>query len=282
MRATTSFTPKRLHDKVVGAQFKADDRIDLLGLGTDEDNGHVRIGAPDLPADVVTTRSGHHDVEADKVRRFLSEQLQGVLSILSGQHFVAFGLENLLKTGPGMMVIFGNENLHISDSLTNGVRSSRRKHAPTSEATALQIAPVRSCQLPRDRKADAGPCNTVRELVAEPVERLEYSVFLSFRNAGPAIADYDRSPVLLLLARHLQQPARSRVLLDVGEQIPENLFQGIVIELRSGVSSGTENDPNAFGLQGRLEVIEHELDTRDPRCPECYARSVCRSAFGQT
>jgi cellulose synthase/poly-beta-1,6-N-acetylglucosamine synthase-like glycosyltransferase len=60
----------------------------------------------------------------------------------------------------------------------------------------------------------------------------------------------------------LEQTARSRVLLDVGEQITENLFQGIMIELCSGVSSGSENDPNAFGLQGSLEVIDHELDTR--------------------
>ena len=45
--------------------------------------------------------------------------------------------------------------------------------------------PRGSRQLPRDRKADASPCDTIRELVAEPVEGFEYSASCPFGMPAP-------------------------------------------------------------------------------------------------
>ena len=54
-----------------------------------------------------------------------------------------------------------------------------------SEATAFRSPPCFLASSLRDRQADARARHTIRQLVAEPVERLEYLSFLALGNAGP-------------------------------------------------------------------------------------------------
>ena len=82
--------PERLDDEVVGAQLQAQHAIDLLGLGADEDDRHVRVAGADLAADVVAARPRHHDVQQHEVRRFGLEARQRLAPVVGGDGVVAF------------------------------------------------------------------------------------------------------------------------------------------------------------------------------------------------
>ena len=98
---------ERFNDEIVGSQFEAHNFIDLFRLGTDENDGDVRVCRSDRSADVVAAAFGHHDVQANKVWNFIGEMLKGCSAIRGLDDLVAFSSEYFRQAMSCQLVVFG-------------------------------------------------------------------------------------------------------------------------------------------------------------------------------
>ena len=70
---------------IVRAKFKADDAVDLIIAGGQEQDRHGRAGA-DAAANLEPVQFGQADVQHDEVRGFAHRVGQGQLAVGSGDH----------------------------------------------------------------------------------------------------------------------------------------------------------------------------------------------------
>ncbi|OIQ65554.1 hypothetical protein GALL_528850 [mine drainage metagenome] len=83
---------ERLADEIVGAHFEAEQFVDFLVLGGEEN--HRQVGfLPQPPQRLHTVHARHLDVEDGKVRRTGAEAVQRGRAIGVGHDAIAFGLK---------------------------------------------------------------------------------------------------------------------------------------------------------------------------------------------
>jgi hypothetical protein len=81
---------ERLAQVVVGADFQADDAVDVLALGGEHDDRGAVVGGAQAAADGQAVLAGHHQVEHDQVGRFAQHQAVERLAVLGQDDFEAF------------------------------------------------------------------------------------------------------------------------------------------------------------------------------------------------
>ena len=157
IRATTSLTPNGLMMKSSAAQLQAQHAIDLLGLGADEDDRHVRVAGADLAADVVAARPRHHDVQQDEVGRLGLEARQRLAPVVGGDGVVALVRQDRGQPVADVAIVLGDaapscDRLRPQRELETGAGQ-----APAAlGANQAQVAAVQAREIARDAEADAG------------------------------------------------------------------------------------------------------------------------------
>ena len=74
---------ERLHDVIVGADFKADDAVKFLTAGGEQDHRDV-VGLTDMTTERQAVLARHHDVEDDEVDAVFLDRLAGGLGAVDG------------------------------------------------------------------------------------------------------------------------------------------------------------------------------------------------------
>jgi hypothetical protein len=75
---------------VVGADFEADDAVDVLALGGEHDDRGAVVGRAQAAADRQAVLAGHHQVEHDQVDRVAQQDAIERLAVLGHDHFEPF------------------------------------------------------------------------------------------------------------------------------------------------------------------------------------------------
>ena len=83
---------ERLFHVVIRAHAQAEDLVDLVILGREEDDGHRRFLAEPLKQ-VHAVHARHLDIENGHVGQFLVERIKGLLAVIIGFDLEALGLE---------------------------------------------------------------------------------------------------------------------------------------------------------------------------------------------
>ena len=79
-----------LAEVVVGADFEADDAVDVLALGGQHDDGRAVVGGAQAAADRQAVFAGHHQVEHDQVDRVAQQDAVERLAVFGHDDLEAF------------------------------------------------------------------------------------------------------------------------------------------------------------------------------------------------
>ena len=91
-----------------------DGLIQLIISGGNNNNRDffVLFIKPQLITDIITVDLRHHDIETDKVRKFLMVNRHGFPPIGGGKSLVAFIAKDFRKTVSDVRIVFGDQDLH--------------------------------------------------------------------------------------------------------------------------------------------------------------------------
>jgi hypothetical protein len=118
---------ERLAEEVIGTEFEAEDDIDFLGLGGEEEDGGVPIVASDGTTNLVAAGMRHHDVEEDETGTVGRPMGESFAAVLGGDDVMTFTGEKLGESFAGDGVVFGQEDGHGECGVRSaecGVRSA--------------------------------------------------------------------------------------------------------------------------------------------------------------
>ncbi len=114
-----------LGDVVVGPHLKAEQFVDLLVLGGEEDDRHVGLLAH-AAQKLHAVHARHFDIEDSEIGRIFGQGLERGGAIAIGPHFVAFGLERHPERGQDVSLVIDQRDrallFHVSMSLRNPPR----------------------------------------------------------------------------------------------------------------------------------------------------------------
>lgn len=83
---------KRFGEVVIGAEFEADDFVDIIGAGGEHEDGEL-AGSADLATDFPAIEAGEHEIENDEIWRRLVDEGKGVVAVGDGGDGELFTLE---------------------------------------------------------------------------------------------------------------------------------------------------------------------------------------------
>ena len=191
---------ERLVDVVVGAHLEAEQLVDLLVLGGQEDHGHVGLLAQ--PAQQLhAVHARHLDVEDGEVGGLLGQRLERGGARRVGAHLVAFRLQRHAERGQDIaLVIDQNDRTFLFHGL--GIpRPCPRSHALYGFAVhkLWRICRVRAYCDPNGptpqhhRISHACRCNPVRPAGARPPSRPRHRASLIRTALKASLATLDRA-----------------------------------------------------------------------------------------
>ena len=203
---------ERLGHVVVGAQFQADDLVDLAVLGGQHDHRHVRPLAQ-RPADLAARQPGQHQVEQHQVRPVPVEGLDRVRAGRADRDLEALLAQHVGERVAERFLVLDDEHAcHLTASLAGCAavaglpgRSLRpsRDGQPQGEGGPLallapdrDLAAVRGGHVLDDGQPQPGPAGGAGPGRVDPVEALEDPLQVPLRDADALVRDADLGGVL--------------------------------------------------------------------------------------
>ena len=109
---------ERLGQVVVGAELEADDLVDLVVAGGQDEDRHLGAGRPQAAQDLEAVHPGQAHVEDDEVRRLVRRDLEALLAGSRDGDLVALLLEGVLDPASDGVLVFDDEDggCHAADA----------------------------------------------------------------------------------------------------------------------------------------------------------------------
>jgi hypothetical protein len=102
---------ERLRQIVVGADFQADDPVDLLLQRGQQDDRHVLALAAQVAADLQAGAVRQHDVQHDKVDLGIGKGLLELPTVGGERHAKTLGIQVTAKKPPDFLIVVHDENM---------------------------------------------------------------------------------------------------------------------------------------------------------------------------
>ena len=140
---------ERLRQVVVGAELEADDLVDLVVAGGQDEDRHLGAGGAEAAQDLEAVDPGQADVEDDEVGRLVRRDVEALLAGAGDGDLVAFLLERVLDAARDGVLVFDDEDGggHAADATParpgSPARGGRAQRAPWYPVAAFR-APRRS------------------------------------------------------------------------------------------------------------------------------------------
>ena len=109
-----------LGEIVVGADFQADDAVNVLALGGQHDDGRTVIGGPQTAANRQTVFARHHQIEHDQVNRVAQHDSVQRLAVFGQYDLEAFLGQVTTQQVTNAGVVIKDENLVGAGGLSLG------------------------------------------------------------------------------------------------------------------------------------------------------------------
>ena len=141
---------ERFSEIVVGAEFEADDPVDILLEGGEEDDGEFRPAILEVAADIETRAVGEHDVEDDEIDAAVGEFLLAAPAVGRQRAAKALAFEIFAEKPADFGIVVDDENKrksHLSLSLRMGRQARSDIDRPWASASVRRFCGSWECDL---------------------------------------------------------------------------------------------------------------------------------------
>ncbi len=219
---------ERFGDVIVGANFEADDPVDLGAARGKQQDRRTRVAGADAAAEVEAVEMRHHHVEQAQGGRLFDKGAPRRFAILGDDAIQPFQRQQIDQTGAQIDVVFSDEDFHVDSGSALMVAVAQRPGSVPLSEKPPPLARVNSCTIARPMPCDGLTDRVVRRRRAE----------IAHGESQHAVAPIDGN---------LDRPRR--IFARIIDEIDQDALEGDRVETQADCSRATQLAMGARGGQ---------------------------------